>query len=673
MSRELLFFIIACLCFLITFIQGQKQTKYFLWPNPTTGDAQMILSDGSVKQIETLWVGYAAWTDVNQVRSKIREIIARGNVPYIHAYNFGDSGLRGQFEKANAFDLEVAKAIGGNIAFINIDTEWDVSDVLNLFQSAQGQQSLLTRVQNYKTYSPNAIVTSSPGLWGPASSYTFFKDISKQLDARSILLHIVSNSPTCGKRIDGSVWTNGVNSLQEGKTRVIENIISSLNKMNTAWGDNNNGNWFIADTGVTQCDWGQSGQSEILNEIIKNLDCLYAKGFRGFNLRNQGPDELAERAMGIENEGRFIFTNSAASKQVLQNGFTKVKSILQNGIGSVNSNCQLQQLLVQVVTGTSEFWAQIEIKPSYDIQSVNLNCNGKSTALNLPSWSDSQWVNGLSCPLNSQTILTITYKNGDVIKKGLQFTPGATATDININVGSTTIVTNTPITPTNTKTTTTTSSSTQFSVKVQEEANEYWTQLFIEPAGLIKSVVMTCQSQNHLLEVSSWSKQEFIKAINPPCPLDTPITVTINLTNGSKVVKNLNYSKGNKVLSTSLNKRKIKNLFKFEALAANILLEVNNNNNIKVYLSKNSNDYWVQLKVYHIDEKGVMNVDNIQYVQFICGVSKVNLERYEFDKNIWFKPLISKCKSGNNVKLVVYLKTGRIITKNIIYETLDYY
>ena len=177
--------------------------------------------------------------------------------------------MRGSFNLAVAFDLEVAKAIGNNMAFINLETEWDDGAVLNIFKTAEGSKCLTDRIQNFKTYSPNAVIVSSPGLWKPNSDYPFFKPIDGVLNARAMLLHTVNSADgSCAARTDGSWWPNGVKSLAEGVSSIMDKINGNLEKMNSAWGSTGK-EWMISDMAVTSCGWGSEGQSQILNALVK--------------------------------------------------------------------------------------------------------------------------------------------------------------------------------------------------------------------------------------------------------------------------------------------------------------------------------------------------------------------------------------------------------------------
>ena len=162
------------------------------------------------------------------------------------------------------------------------------------------------------------------------------------------------------------------------------------------------------------------------------MDCLYASGFRGFNLRNSGPSDLWERAMGINNEGMFTFTTSAATMNVIKTGLTKVNAFLVNGQkpscssnnGGSNSG-STSSYKVNVISGSNDWWTQIEVLPTSSVQTVVLKCGSASTSLERPAWSQTQFVKGLSaqCPMGSDIQVIVNSKYTYPIK----YTVGASS------------------------------------------------------------------------------------------------------------------------------------------------------------------------------------------------------------------------------------------------------
>ena len=151
-----------------------------------------------------------------------------------------------------------------------MESEWDVDVVLNLFKTSEGSQSLLNRIAAFRSLSPNAAVVSSPGLWKSALDYSFFSPIDQKLNSRAMLMHVVnSGDASCAKKQDGSLWPYGVKSLSEGISLVKSKIDENLSKMTSAWGGFLPFEWILSDVGVTTCGWGNDGQAQIVNELIK--------------------------------------------------------------------------------------------------------------------------------------------------------------------------------------------------------------------------------------------------------------------------------------------------------------------------------------------------------------------------------------------------------------------
>ena len=57
---------------------------------------------------------------------------------------------------------------------------------------------------------------------------------------------------------------------------------------------------------------------------------LFAVGWRGMLLRNEGPPNKEERFLGIENEGKFTFSKNAKAGEQLNRGLSSAKTLMQN-------------------------------------------------------------------------------------------------------------------------------------------------------------------------------------------------------------------------------------------------------------------------------------------------------------------------------------------------------
>ena len=102
-------------------------------------------------------------------------------------------------------------------------------------------------------------MTSSPGLWNPVSTYTFFKPIDALLDRRSDIVHVTSNVKQCIKRTpnyDGDADT-GLSLATALKT--VSKMNNDLSIITKAWGAGKS--WLTGDIGITACGWGDDGQA----------------------------------------------------------------------------------------------------------------------------------------------------------------------------------------------------------------------------------------------------------------------------------------------------------------------------------------------------------------------------------------------------------------------------
>ena len=323
-----------------------------------------------------------------------------------------------------------------------METEWDVDEVLGIFQSNAGKQCLLDRIQAFRTYAPNAVIVSSPGLWKPASTYSFFSPIDKKLNQRAMLNHIVNSyDSNCARTPYGGFWQYGAKSASSAIELMLSNVNSNFQKIQDAWGDEDY-EWIMSDVAVTSCGWGDQNQAQILHEItnvsikkmpylfynihliIKNIDCLYASGFRGYVLRNSGPD-VNERAMGIQNEGMFKYTSNQYSPVVLGNGLNKMVSFLRGssrpvcsgasspssggGSSGGSSPSSSSDFTIRGDPGINEWWVELYVNPASSVRSITFKCNGQTTTLDKSSWSATQFSKGLSsrCPIGTKAEVTV--------------------------------------------------------------------------------------------------------------------------------------------------------------------------------------------------------------------------------------------------------------------------
>ena len=189
---------------------------------------------------------------------------------YRDSYSFGDAGYTSIADcpAVISFDAAVAQAIGNSFAIVNIESEWDTSVPLAIFQGPGGVQCFQQRIQQYNAYAPNALITSAPGLWNSWGTYTFFQPVEQMLNLRALNINAVnSGNTTCSLKYDGSYWTSGELSLAAAQSYIDSKINGDLTTMNMAWGKSQNDQW-LAFSAATTCGWGPTGQAQILSKIV---------------------------------------------------------------------------------------------------------------------------------------------------------------------------------------------------------------------------------------------------------------------------------------------------------------------------------------------------------------------------------------------------------------------
>jgi len=345
---------------------------------------------------------------MNGVAAVIRAMIQRGVVPYVQSYCFGDNGLRGNFEKAVQFDTAIAQAIGSSIAFVNIDTEWDDGAVLDILSSPAGIQSFKNRIQVYRQFAPMTKLLSSPGLWKTDAQYAWFAQIDALLDMRSNIFFATSNERSCLLKPDGvSIGVTG-KSLNEALA-MGDKINADRLRFNRLWGSSATKYIITGDAAVTSCGWGETNQAAIINKLVDRMDCLYSDGWRGANIRNAGPDNLWERAMGVQNEGQFVYSNGVNARNAMKRGLDRAIQIMKNGATCVPP--PPTPFTVSHMKSSSQNWAQLTADPSFDVAGIVLNYNGQSTRLSKASWGE-EWVGAANIASGTSVQVVIEKTSG---------------------------------------------------------------------------------------------------------------------------------------------------------------------------------------------------------------------------------------------------------------------
>ncbi len=320
--------VLLLLAFICTTSAYDRTTDYFLW-SYGNGSNAIIFKDGSSKWLKTLWIGVNGYNSVNNIATWISQTYAAGAIPYIHSYSYGVAayGQSVDFTATMNLDYAVAQVIGSRFALVNLETEWDASSVLAVTSSSSGQSALYSRIWGWRTYAPNTVLSTSPGLWNqfPASPYSFFKSIDNQLDMRGTLYSAVSSDSSCTWRDDGSVFTDHIGTLATSLT-IGTDLATDFAFQGKVWGTDSR-KWISADVAITSCGWGTSGRVQIIQSLINKMPSLIASGWRGMVLRNEAPPSYL-RWMGHNNEAGFVWSTDSSTVSVINSGLGTAKSIL---------------------------------------------------------------------------------------------------------------------------------------------------------------------------------------------------------------------------------------------------------------------------------------------------------------------------------------------------------
>jgi len=396
---------------------NSDNSDYFLWSDEN-GQSWVFFSGGTSKPVDLYWVCYAAEDNIERVVQWITNSTAHNRVPYIHSYCFGDNGLRAPTATSNSyalavqFDESIAKAIGNNSdAFVNLDTEWDVDEVLGLMSSADGIQCFKDRIQRYRTYARRTRVLSSPGLWKTDSQYTFFSQIDQLLDLRANLYHAVSNNDTCTLRtVDNTNWPNAYSLSQV--LSLCQTIVGDRQRMNYLWNDSNK-HFITGDMALTKCGWGAQYQAQMMNLLIDNMHCLYHNKWRGAMFRNSAPPNPDERATGNWNELGFVYSDNNYAREAMKKGMEKALNMMKNGVNCSASNGPFTVKFSIDQSSCSNTWAQLAITPAYEVTGVTLSYKTITRqVLERASWGPEYTGVVSSIDTNSFVVANITKYSG---------------------------------------------------------------------------------------------------------------------------------------------------------------------------------------------------------------------------------------------------------------------
>jgi hypothetical protein len=304
----------------------------FLWQN------QLVRADKATPDAvgSTIWAGYASTYDEGTVAQNIKNQLGNGNVnggtgkvPYIMFYHWGDgnepdepgpdvpdmseaeTGSTEDYEHWYDFARTIAGAIGhDNRAYVVIESEWDVNGKTSAC-STKFINGMNTVIDIFEDLAPNAVLVNSPGMWKSDSDYTCFTP-AKRFDVQGFPLHVVHGSDDCTKKLNGSYYDGGYDTLQAAKDDVIPRIKRNVEKAKRLFSSTSKPfRTQITDLAITSCGWTTSGQGELFDIVVNALPSLYDnQALRAVKIRTDGPSDR-DRAMGLKNEGGFVWGTSA--------------------------------------------------------------------------------------------------------------------------------------------------------------------------------------------------------------------------------------------------------------------------------------------------------------------------------------------------------------------------
>eukprot|EP00761_Pharyngomonas_kirbyi_P008409 gb/GECH01008420.1/.p1 GENE.gb/GECH01008420.1/~~gb/GECH01008420.1/.p1 ORF type:complete len:431 (+),score=102.26 gb/GECH01008420.1/:1-1293(+) len=357
-------YISLVLLLLLSLTWSIQARNFFLWSDKS-GQQVVVMDDGSVKPVEYIWAGHAAWNDAHGVSQAIHNAIGAHKIPYIQSYQYGDNGISwtGDLYKAVEFDAAIAKAIGNSFALVNVETEWDGGQAENLITTHQGQENMRERIQQYRHYAPNTELLSTPGLWKPDHFYGFFDSLDSQMDHRGDILHMASDQSHCTSRLYGGNFADGrgFNSAQG----IGHYVVRDMKRTQHLWGSSSgSGRYFVTgDLAVTNCGWGVDGQADIFRRLVDNFNFLYEQGWRGAVIRNEAPSK-AERYMGVKNEGGFVWSHHSRVKSEIDRGLNLARQIMRSGGPQTPGSSLQPELRVSLNKEASNGgWLQLKVEP----------------------------------------------------------------------------------------------------------------------------------------------------------------------------------------------------------------------------------------------------------------------------------------------------------------------
>jgi hypothetical protein len=642
---------------------------FFLWPDPNTGDAVVVFKDGTMKKIQIIWAGYAAWKELDQVLDRIKTLLERGIVPFIHLYHFGDDGLRGDHHLAVEFDTAVAQAIGNyTLAYINIETEWDDRTYMQFLESPEGIQMFKDRFAAFRRYTNKAVLSSSPGLWLTTPEYTWFAELDDRVDFRAHSLQFVNSyNKTCSERsssynVDGNAtyWNFGIMSEQDALAHTIKRMKLDNNKMDAAWGPKDN-NWITADVGLSSCGWGCHIQAQILNQWVTNLDCLYASGYRGMALRNGAP-AAENRAMGYLNEGGMIWNggefNCPETIAVAQTGLQKVIEMMQNGGGICAE--PLIYYSLEVTTDDPLSYNTPIIGVNQILNGFQITCSGVKYTLQKTPWNEQYWwttISGGGCTAGTTVGFKAIFLDNTYVTGTILYSPNQLAS-INLEVDEPLPLPSDEMPPPDPEESNNNNTPPPgpppppvegsvpegiLRVTVTSDAGPGWFNFKLSN-NLVTEFEVKCAGAWNTISQAEWNTLVWYKGPERSCPYDSSIKVTFTLTSGLYLSGELSYTKGDYLdfnMTTDTHTE----------------LPAESVPSLTIDL-RNTNPYWFSI---------VLNKDATSFT-LTCDSVVHELSKASYDVFLWTKSPSAPCPSGSSAQVSIQLPDGTTVDRTITFS-----
>ena len=383
----------------------------FLW------ELNRVLRGATQRVSGQIWVGEGAGDfDDTKAADKIHAAYANGANPdndavYVKFYFFGDSGVPNIYKahQASAPDFDqwrgqaraIAQAIGNRPAYVVIEPEWDANP--QVCERNDYRRALIDVVGAFRTYAKQAVLINGVGLWKADSVYQCFAstdagkypgttNLHKLFNAHGMLMHLVSSVWDCTRRDPGHFLYNSEPNYPDALTfQGARDFIANLDNPTThrafprlrrLLGANS---VYLTDVAITDCGWGESGQTTLFNDLAAQLVPLYeSQGLRGASFRSGGPDKT-ECYMGVKNErgtdgtsqGGFRYNNNPG----VWNPDAPVNSAIETGRATMQDYVNSGQQPADPPTFTSVVTAPATAKASGGSITIGVELSNKGGAL----------------------------------------------------------------------------------------------------------------------------------------------------------------------------------------------------------------------------------------------------------------------------------------------------